>query len=83
MKYSIILLLFITSCTVAPEFIPEPPSPEEIHNEQVRSITWQSDRTVIYEYGCSSGDAYAVVTLEYRKEWNATFEWKPDICPLR
>jgi hypothetical protein len=83
MKYFISILLLLTACSVQPEFIPEPPTPSEVYYEQVRLITWQSNNTVIYEYGCTAGDAYAVVTLKYKTEWNATFEWKPEICPLR
>lgn len=85
MKTTLPILLILSGCALAPEFIPEPPNPEAVHYDPIERIEWVNNRTVIYDFDCTAGDARATFRLTFDgSNWNVHEPiWREASCPLR
>lgn len=80
----VIILALIVGCTTAPEYIPEPPAPETVYSDPIKSIDWIDAKTVIYAYACTAGDGSPEFTLTFNTKWNVSEpNWVSDVCPVR
>ena len=84
MKLKTLLLTLLVGCTTSADIIPEPPTPEMVYHDPIKSIEWKDAKTVIYAYSCTAGDGSPEFTLTYNTKWNISEpNWVSDVCPVR